>query len=243
MSRWRASTVAVSMVLGPMLLLTACGGAGEDLGGELLPADIAVLQAESAAAMGAVETVRFDLERSGGPIYIDSFKALSLESVTGRYSAPASADAVLTVKVNDSLLTKLGAVAIDGEVWLSNPVTGDFELLPTGYDIDPTTFFDPEDGWRPLLLELVDAEFVSEVNRGGTRYHIRGTAPAARVEVVTAGLVSGQDVTIDLWLHPVTAVVTAAEFSTTHAGTDTHWVLTLSRYGDEVVVVPPETSR
>ena len=34
-----------------------------------------------------------------------------------------------TVTVDESLSTKLGAVAIDDEVWLSNPVTGTFEPL------------------------------------------------------------------------------------------------------------------
>ena len=44
---------------------------------------------------------------------------------------------MLTVTVDGSLKTELGAVAIGGEVWLSNPVTGKFEALDTGYDIDP----------------------------------------------------------------------------------------------------------
>ena len=225
-----------------LLVLGGCGGGGEDLGGELLPTEITSLQEASASAMGEVETVRFELERSGGPIYIDTLESLALDAVTGRYAAPSSADAVLTVQVNNSLTTRLGAVAIDGEVWLSNPVTGEFELLPPGFDIDPTTFFDPENGWRPLLLELMEAEFVGEEQRDGTRYRISGIAPAARVEIVTAGLVSGQDVDVDLWLHPVTAVVTAAEFTTIHNGTETRWVLDLSEYGEDVSIVPPAES-
>jgi hypothetical protein len=64
------------------------------------------------------------------------------------------------VTVDDNLATRIGAVAIDDEVWISNPVTGDFETLPTGYDIDPSRFFDPEGGWRPLLAALTDVEIV-----------------------------------------------------------------------------------
>ena len=233
------STVLFSLVAA---VLAACGGGGEDLGGEPISTEIASLQQASAEAMAGVETVRFDLTPDGGPIFIDSVQSLSLEAASGRYAAPSSADAVLTVSVNGSLTTKLGAVAIGPEVWLSNPVTGEFELLPTGIDIDPTTFFDPEDGWRPLLLELQDATFVAEESRNGTRYRVRGVAPAARVEIVTAGLVKDQDVEVDLWLHPVSALVTAAEFSTVHDGATTDWVLELSEYGAAVDIEAPEVS-
>ena len=230
------------MMAGLALLAAACGTGEENLGGDKISTDIASLQTASAAAMAEVESVRFDLTPSGAPIYIDSVDSLALTAASGRYSAPGSADAVLTVEVNGSLTTRLGAVAIDSRVWLSNPVTGDFELLPTGFDIDPTTFFDPEDGWRPLLRDLAEAEFVAEEDRGGTRYHVRGTASAERVEIVTAGLVTGQDVEVDLWLHPVTALVTAAEFSTRHADGSTTWVLELSEYGADVVISAPEVT-
>ena len=46
---------------------------------------------------------------------------------------------------------------------------------------------------------LVDAELIGVEEREGTRYHVRGTAPAERIDAVTAGLVR-QDVTVDLWI-------------------------------------------
>jgi hypothetical protein len=229
------------------VMVVACGlaaiaGCGDDAEpeGEPLPADAAVVLAASSDAMGQVTSVRFELERSGAVVYIDTFESLGLEKVVGRYSAPSSADAALTVKVDGSLTTQLGAVAIDGTVWLSNPVTGEFEALPPGYDIDPTTFFDPEDGWRPLLAELGDVELVGEEDRGGKRYHVRGVAPAERVEIITAGLVEDQDMTIDLWLRRDTGIVTAAEFSTTFEGEVTDWVLELSDYGEVFTIEPPD---
>jgi hypothetical protein len=55
-----------------------------------------------ATAMGDVTSVRFELKRSGAAIYIDEFKSLALERIVGRFSAPTSVDAALTVKVDDS---------------------------------------------------------------------------------------------------------------------------------------------
>lgn len=219
------------------LLLGACGG--EDLGGEKLATDADSLGEAAAEAMGDVTSVQFTLERSGGPVYIDSAESMSLDALEGRFSAPGSADAIVQITVNDSLGTKIGAVAIDDEVWMSNPVTGDFETLPPGFDIDPSLFFDPKDGWRPLLEGLEDLQFVGEEDRDGTRYHLTGIAPATEMQSITAGLVRGQDVELDLWLHPVTALVTAVEFETTFDGSTSIWVLELFGYGDEYTITDP----
>lgn len=221
-----------------VLAIAGCGGGGEPEG-DPLPADAATLVDASSTAMGDVTSVRFELQRSGAAVFIDEFESLALDKIVGRFSAPGSADAALNVTVDNDLKTQLGAVAIDGTVWLSNPVTGDFEALPPGYDLDPSTFFDPENGWRPLLAQLQDVRLVGEEDRGGKRYHIHGVAPADRMERITAGLVRDQDVPIDLWLRRDTALVTAAEFSTTFDGAVTDWVLELSDYGDQFDIEAP----
>lgn len=189
--------------------------------------------------MGTVTSVRFTLERTEAPVYIDAAESMSLDALDGRFSAPGSADAILEITVNGSLGTKIGAVAIDDEVWMSNPVTGTFETLPPGFDIDPSLFFDPEDGWRPLIEGLTDVTFIAEEQREGTRYHLTGTAPAADMQSITAGLVRGQDVELDLWLHPVTAQVTAIEFTTEWQGELSDWVLELRDYGESFEITDP----
>lgn len=220
-------------------LLVSCGG-GEDLGGEKMATDADVLQAATAEAMGAVTSVRFELDRTGAPVFIDQVESISLDTLEGRFQSPGSADAILKVTVNGSLGTKLGAVAIGDEVWLSNPVTGKFETLPPGFDLDPSLFFDPKDGWQPLIEGLRDVEFVAEEDREGTTYHLTATALAENMEAITAGLVRGQDVDLDLWIQPVTGDVRAIEFSTEFDGAVSEWVLELREYGEEFEIVPPE---
>jgi lipoprotein LprG len=220
-----------------IVALGGCGGDGETEG-EPLPADAAVVLDAGSAAMGDVTSVRFHVEHSGAPVFIDRFESVRLDELDGRFRAPSSADAVLTVTVDDSLSTKLGAVALDGAVWLSNPVTGTFEPLDPSYDIDPSAFFDPVNGWRPLLAELEEPVLVGEVDRGGTRYHIRGVAPAELIKVITAGLVD-EDLPVDFWVRRDTGLVTAAEFTTTIAGA-TDWVIELRDYGDEFEIEPPD---
>lgn len=219
----------------------AGGDAVGDDGAEADPnVDAEVLVRESADAMGQVTSVEFELERSGAPIYIDEFESIALDGLIGQFTVPGRAAARLDVTVNGNLATRIGAVAIDDEVWISNPVTGDFETLPAGYDIDPSRFFDPEDGWQPLLENLTDVELVGIDDRGGERYHVRGIAPADQVRNITVGLVRDQDVPIDLWIHPETLLVTAVEFTTSIDGDDADWVLELDRYGEDFTIEAPE---
>ncbi|MCB0966554.1 MAG: LppX_LprAFG lipoprotein [Ilumatobacter sp.] len=206
-------------------------------------ADVDEVVAAAAEAMGEVTSVEFRLDRDGAPIYIDEFESLALDSLIGQFTVPNQARAQLTVTVDGNLTTEIAAVAIDDEVWISNPVTGDFETLPPGFDIDPSRFFDPEDGWQPLLANLRDVELVGIDDRGGERYHVRGVAPASEVENITVGLVDGQDVPVDLWIHPGTHLVTHLEFSTTIDGADSQWVLDLDRYGESFTIRPPANVR
>ena len=238
----RLASIAGALLVGTLIagvVLAGCSGS-EEPAGDPLPAESTAILTAAAQAMGDVTSVRFTLIRSGAPVYIDTFEALALESVDGRFAAPRSADALLTVEVDGSLKTKLGAVAIDDTVWLSNPVTGVFEPLPAGYDLDPSSFFDPRRGWRPLLARLQDADFVGEDDRDGQRYHVHGVAPAAQMEIISAGLVRDQDVAIDFWIHPVTGLVTAAEFTTTFQGAESSWDLELRDYGETFEIDPPQ---
>lgn len=217
----------------------ACGGSDGEPEGEPLPADVETVLAAASTSMGEVTSVRVELKRSGAPTFIDEFDSIRLDELEGRYEAPSSADAVLDVTIDGTEHARLGAVAFEGDVWLSNPITGTFEPLPSGYDIDPAAFFDPVNGWRPLLAELTDVQLVGEEDRGGTRYHVRGTAAAERMKAITAGLVE-QELRIDFWMRRDTGLVTASEFTTTFEGQETSWVLELRDYGEEFDIEPPD---
>jgi hypothetical protein len=217
--------------------LGACGGGASD---PTMPPDLDAILTASATTMGTVESVRFAIERGGAPVYIDPLETLEFVSAEGRFAAPSSADAVLVVAVGD-LRARAGAVAIEGETWLTNPITGNWEPAPEGYSFDPAALFDPALGWRPLLAEdLSDATLVGLEDRDNrSLYHVRGLAPAERISLVTAGLV-GQDVTLDLWLDPVDGAVIEAEFVTTYRGEESDWRLGFSGYGEDIEVQVPD---
>lgn len=234
-------TMTRSLLSASVLVISSCGSGSSELTEPTIPPDAISIVDASALAMGATTSVRFELRREGAPVFIDQFEKLTLNSVVGQFTVPGSAQAVLEVGVDGGLTTELGAIAIDDEVWLSNPITGVFETLPTGYDIDPSLFFDPRGGWQPLMENLTDATFVGTEDRdGNARYHIAATAPAEQVEVITARLVRNQDVEIEFWIQPVTGEVREATFAAEFQGGTVQWTLVLSEYGEDFDITAPE---
>ncbi len=225
-----------ALLVAAALLWGACSGGSETA---TLPPDAAAILEAAAAAMADIDTVHFTIERGGAPVYIDPADLLAFVSAEGRYAAPGSAEAVVTIDVGD-LNTQIGAVAIDGETWLSNPITGAWEPAPAAYTFDPATLFDPAVGWRPLLAEgLSDVELTSDKPEQG-RYHLRGVADAARVSVITAGMVTGQSPVLDLWIDADTGEVTDVSFPTSYRGEVSDWTLAFFDYGAEVEITPPD---
>ena len=204
------------------------------------PTAVQLLEA-SAATMGSVKTVQFSIQRGGEPVYIDTQGFLEFVSATGRYAAPGAAEALVTVSAL-GLSTEVGAVVIEGDTWLTNPITGLWEPTPPGYTFDPATLFDPEVGFRAMLAEGIPSvedigdELVEEV----TLRHLRFTASGARVEVITAGMVRGEDVTIDAWIEPVSGELRRATFATTIGALPTEWDLAFFDYGGDISITPPD---
>lgn len=191
--------------------------------------------------MGAVEFVRFRIERGGAPVYIDSLQTLNFSMAEGQFAAPSSANAVVTLAVGN-LNAQIGAIAIDGVTWLTNPITGEWTAAPSGYDFDPSTLFDPELGWRPLLADgLSEVVWVGEETKNSEpRYHIRAIADEDRVALILAGLIRKQPVSIDMWIDPETGYVREAELSTVHEGQTSDWYIEFSEFDEPIEIEPPD---
>lgn len=223
-----------------VLSSTGCSSGADPEPVATLPPDSQAVLAAAATAMGEVKTVEFSIERTGAPLYIDPLDLLTFNKAEGRFAAPTSADAVVTVEVG-GFNTKIGAIAFEGKTWLSDPITGKYAPAPSGYAFDPATLFDADVGWRPLLASgLSDVEWLGlEATAQGDRYRLRAVADPERVEVITAGLVKDQTVVLDIRLDTATGAVREVEFSTVNEGETSTWKLGFSRYGEAITVSPP----
>ena len=233
--QWRTMAVIVATTA----VVAACSST--DATTTTVPPTAAELLATSAATMGSVDTVQFSIQRGGEPVYIDTQGFLEFVSATGRYAAPGAAEALVTVSAL-GLSTEVGAVVIEGDTWLTNPITGLWEPTPPGYTFDPATLFDPEVGFRAMLREGIPSveDLGDELVEEASLRHVRFTAAGPRVEVITAGMVQGADVTIDAWIEPVSGELRRATFPTTIGALPTEWDLTFFDFGGDITITPPD---
>ena len=216
------------------LLSTACSGSEE-------PMDPEVVIARSIERMGDVESVAFFLERTGASVFIDDDNLLEFTSAEGRFAAPESTDALLTVRAM-GIPIQVGAVQMGGDTWMTNPVTGRWEDAPSGFTFDVATLFDRTQGWSSLLSGgLTNVHFIAEEeSEGETLAHFGVTAPADRIEQITAGMVRGQAVDGDLWIQPSNGEIRELSFDTAMADGATTWRLVMTDYGVEVEITVPD---
>ena len=212
------------------LLAAACGG--DDFTDD--GADPEQLLRSAAEAMADVETASFRMERRGAPVTIEG---MAFDGATGQYSAPDSARAILRGRAGD-LAVELGTISTEGRTWLTNPLTGEWELIDSEFAFNPAVIFDADTGWPALLGEITDLEYVG---RSGDVRRIRGTVSGERIEALMAGLAAAEPTTLTMDVDVETSLLVRVEFDTTGEGGVSSWVIELDDYGEPVTIEPPTT--
>lgn len=239
MGHRRHTVEGVRGLLALLILWPAVAACGSGEESSAIDGDIDSVLAASSAAMTGVRSAAFTIEKSGASVFIDNDGLIDFQSADGRYAAPSRADAILRVRAL-GLNTEVGAVAVDGQVWFTNPLTGAWEAAPESFTFDPTTLFDPEVGWSALLSTgLEDPELVEPEPDADRRYRVRGVVGADRVGVLTGGLVDEPSV-VDLLIDAETGEIGVVTFDVGDGDELTSWVLTITDYGVPVTITAPD---
>ncbi len=235
-------------VLASCLLLLAGCSDGDDAASETEQTAQEIFDG-AAVAMADIETASFVLEQVGAPVAIDEQGQLLFQAATGRIARPSSADAIVTVEAL-GFTTEVGAIAIDGMVWFTNPLTGDWTEAPAGFAFDPAALFDPEEGFAGLLAEAAStARFVPDgeqdpaddpQERDDPFHRIEADISAERVEVLTSGLI-GAATTIDTWIDTESGRLVQVRFEVPIGEEISDWRMFFTDYnGADVIITPPE---
>lgn len=219
-------------------LAAACSSDSDDTAvAEVL--DVDGVRTLSAEAMAEIDSVLFTIELEGADVFIDDEELIAFRAAEGRFAAPSSADAVVSV-VALGLATEVGAVAIDGEVWLTNPLTGDWEEAPESLTFDPAQLFDPDVGFARLLSDgLSNAVLVEPGPDANGRYHLTADVDPARVTALTGGLVDDVE-NVDLWVDATSGRLVEVTFDVGIDAGGTSWRLLLDGYGTSVSINEPD---
>jgi hypothetical protein len=211
------------------LVLAACGGS--DTSDRPVPPVQQVLD-DSHAAMAALTSAGFKMSVSGAPIEITGLEFVDAE---GTYLAPDRGEAVLMLRLGD-ITIGVGTVSVADRTWVTDPLTGEWSELAPGVGFNPALLFGDQ-GWTALLAGALRDPIIHGIERG--RYAVTGTAPAERVERLTAGVVTGQEVEIEFGIDPETSLVETAGFTTLGPEGDTVWTIRLGPFDEPADIEPP----
>lgn len=235
--RWLIVLVAF---LGAIGACSSSSDSGDDETGELT---IDRILTDASTAMSEVESAAFTIEQSGAAVFIDETNQLGFQSAVGRFASPSSAEALISVEAL-GFTTEVGAIAIDGRLWFTNPLSGDWTEAPESFSFDPALLFDPGVGFPALLAEATTtAELIDDDSSGGDtgaeRHQVRTTVTPERVSVLTGGLVT-EETDIDLWIDVDSSRVVEARFDLPTDDSVSNWLMTISDYDAEVSITPPD---
>ena len=203
--------------------------------------DPAAIVRGAGAAMSDLESVRFEISRTGGPAYVDENDQFILNEAIGLYSAPTSAIAELDVS-GLGLNIKVQTIAIGEEQWLTNFLTQQWEKLPENIGFNPADIFGPE-GFEALLDENVTdvspmrIENIEEAEFTAIDVVVEGD----RVSAITAGAAaSDQPVELTVWLDRATSRIHQIQFETpSPTDVTAKWLLKFGQFNEPVTIEPP----
>ena len=204
------------------------------------PDPVAILR-NAGTAMQSLQSAHWEIERTGGPAYLDDAHTLDLSQADGDYAAPDAIRATITA-LGPGITLEIQTIAIGNNQWVTNPLTLVWEKLPPGWGFNPAILFDAEQGWEPLLREDVsDARLVGVSEFGGVaRYQVQATVTGDRVRVLTGGLARDPAINATLWIDPATYHVVQLQFSSTSpTGEPSQWKLSFSQFDADVTITAP----
>jgi hypothetical protein len=224
---------SVFPLLALLLILAACNG---DDDADQSPDEIVDA---AITAFDETESARFTIEIEGA-IPIDAEGLLALSSVEGELERPESARADAGIVFAGSRVT-MELVAVDGEMFLRNILTGNWERAPSDLQYDPSAVFDDNQGIGAILAQLDELEHEgSDTIQGIDTWHLSGTAPASAVASLTGDFFDSDTLFVDLWIAQDEHYLVRVELREIEDQDEADWVLTLFDHNEPVSIARPE---
>ena len=235
-------TVAPLLVL-LAALLAACGGGPAEPTAVPTPTPT---PREISAAVGRAtleaQSVHFEVALSGKPVPIDATGLTVLNSMEGDLKRPDGVLALLNVTVGGGV-AEIRTVSLEGQQFITNPITRQWQCLAPGAAFDPAVLFAPDQGIEFLLQDgFSDVTLVGvETIDGRPNYHLRGTLPAEELRAISLNLLGAGPVATDLFADQESMRATRLVLvdTATDAANPTTWTLDFSDYDKTVDVRAP----
>lgn len=223
----------LALALALVAALAGCGGPPEPA-----PAELA---AGAAAAVDQLTSVHFLLTIEGGPAFLDQARMLNLRQAEGDLLRPDRSQATARVALGGLVVT-VKFINIGATGYMTDPLSGRWGPAPPGLGYNAGYLFDKEQGVGAILRQIEGIGKAGEESiEGVASHHLTGELPAARLQVLTGGVIPGERVKVDVWAAKEGLSLRQIRLTEIGAAkTPMTWTLVLSRHDQPVAIEPPQ---
>jgi hypothetical protein len=155
---------------------------------------------QASQKMTAVNAFHFRIDVTGSGAYLDTARTMRLNFTEGDLAKPDKVKADLNLALM-GLIVETQAVFIGPDRFFKNPLTQKWETMPKDWGYDPTVLFDPVQGISGVVKKITGMTLAGTESIDGVDcYHVTGTVKVDDIRQLTAGMIGGDQVKLDIWI-------------------------------------------
>jgi len=202
------------------------------------PLSASEIISKSSDKMEAINSFHFVLDQVGGGTPIAM--GLEMTNAVGDVVRPDRLKATISGKLSGMFL-EVQIVSVGEEMYMTNPLTGKWELLPTQFSV--LKVFDPNTGIASIMKGVVDITKLSDEEvEGAICYHLSGSIDSDELRPITVSSVPGVTIHIEVWIDQEDFLVRHIRLEGKITETEVEGIirtLKLSNFNEEVSIEVP----
>ncbi len=235
----QAPRTVYTLIGATIALAIACGG-NADVGPSSVPVasptpiNPRVVMERSGEIMEALESFHFDLTHESGGTPLG--QGLIIIEVQGDVARPDRISLDFS-GLAGSFAMRASLIAIGESSFISNPITGEWEPVPT--EVSPLGFFEPTEGVSAIMKQIKSPRLNSKKDN---RYSISGTIPSEGLAPLFGAVEQGNSVDIDVVIDATSLFLLEARLEGRITSSEEDGVvriITLSRFNEPVTIETP----
>ena len=200
-----------------------------------VPPTAAEVVAASQDAMSAEQSAWFELTQENGYLPVSGVQVSEMEGAVSGEGVDITAGASL-----GRLYIELQIIIVDGKLWVTNPLTGNWEDLT---DPEQPIVWSLNDGINEIFDAVIEPEFIGE-STGNEPYRVGSDVPATALNALFfESVTSTGNVYLEATIDRESLLVdqmTVQGSITSDDTWDTERTLTITRYGEEFTIEAPQ---
>jgi hypothetical protein len=225
----------LTIVLSFIILMVTVAGCTESTPAPLSASEII---SQSSQKMETINSFHFVLDQVGGGTPIAM--GLEMTNAVGDVVRPDKMQATISATLS-SMFLEVKIISVGEEIYMTNPLTGQWELLPTQFSI--LKVFDPNTGIVAIMKGIVDLTKLSdEEMEGAICYHLSGSIDSVELRPITVSSVEGVTIPIDVWIGVEDFMVRLIKIEGKITETEVEGIIRtviLSNFNEEVSIEVP----